>query len=196
MTPKKQIVSRFSLVCVLLMCIFVASATITLAQHPRRETLTPAEVDQVREAAIEPAERVKLFTKFADERANKIKDLTGRPKSMQRAQRLDDALQDLTSLMDELGSNLDVYSDRHSDIRKGLKPLSEAMPRWLGILRALPGEPAFDLARKEAIESQEDLADQATRLMHEQDDYFATHKDEKGQERNDPLIQEKDKPKP
>jgi hypothetical protein len=58
-------------------------------------------------------------------------------------------------------------------------------------LRTLAGEPGFDLSRKEAIESGEELADQATRLLREQEDYFAIHKDEKGQERNDPALQGK-----
>jgi hypothetical protein len=84
-----------------------------------------------------------------------------------------------------MGSNLDQYSDRHSDIRKALKPLSEAVPRWVNILRTLPGESGFDLARKEAIESGEELADQSNRLLREQIEYFAIHKDEKDQERND-----------
>jgi hypothetical protein len=88
--------------------------------------------------------------------------------------------------MDELGSNLDVYSDRHADIRKALKPLSDSTERWLGILRTLPGEPGFDLARKEAIESGEDLADQAKRLLSEQTDYFNLHKDEQGQDQAEP----------
>jgi hypothetical protein len=90
--------------------------------------------------------------------------------------------------MDEMGSNLDQYSDRHSDIRKALKALTDDTPRWLNILRVLPGESGFDLARKEAIESGEELADQATRLLHEQNDYFATHKDERNQERNDDNV--------
>ena len=51
--------------------------------------------------------------------------------------RLDGELQDLTALMDELGTNLDVYSDRKADIRKALKALNDAAPRWLGILRTL-----------------------------------------------------------
>jgi hypothetical protein len=158
------------------------------AQHVRTAALTEKEAEAVREASVLPEERVKLFTKFLEERADKIKDLTGRPRSAQRVLKLDDTLQDFTLLMDEMGSNLDQYSDRHSDIRKPLKQLTEATPRWLNILRVLPGENGFDLARKEAIESGEELADQATRLLHEQNDYFATHKDEKGQERNDDQV--------
>ena len=89
------------------------------------------------------------------------KALTNRAKSDARSNRLNDALQDFTALMDELGDNLDAFSDRKADIRKSLKALADATPRWQGILRALAGEPGFDLARKEAIESGEDLSDQA-----------------------------------
>ena len=169
----------------LLTLLLLMGSRVLPAQHVRTAHLTPTEIEEVRESAVYPVERVKLYTKYLEERAAKIKDLTGRPKSGTRVLKLDDALQDFTALMDETGSNLDQYSDRHSDIRKALKPLTEAAPKWLSILRTLPGESGFDLARKEAIESGEELADQAVRLLKEQDDYFATHKDEKGQERND-----------
>jgi hypothetical protein len=53
-------------------------------------------------------------------------------------------------------------------------------------LRALAGEPGFSLARKEAIESSEDLSDQAKRLLQEQTDYFKLHPDEAGQDRAEP----------
>jgi hypothetical protein len=88
--------------------------------------------------------------------------------------------------MDELGSNLDTYTDRKADVRKSLKPLNEAAQRWMGILRALAGEPGFDLERKEAIESCEELSDQAKRLLEEQTAYFNLHKDEAGQDRAEP----------
>jgi len=157
-----------------------------LAQKDKREPLTEAQVEQIREAGVFPDDRVGLYTKFIEEHAATIKGLTARGKSGSRAQRLDGELQDLTSLMDELGTNLDVYSDRKADIRKALKGLNDAAPRWLGILRTLAGEPGFELSRKEAIESVEDLADQAKRLLTEQTDYFNAHKDEQGQERAEP----------
>jgi hypothetical protein len=177
------------------LAIGVTGAKLLPAQNIKTAKLSEAEVELVREAAVFPVERVKLYTKFLEERAAKIKDLTNRPKSAQRVLKLDATLQDFTLLLDEMGSNLDQYTDRHSDIRKGLAPLNEATPRWLNILRTLPGESGFDLARKEAIEAGEELADQAKRLLKEQDEYFATHKDEKNQERNDDQ-QKSDEPKP
>jgi len=172
-----------------LLCLVLASPLLAqplFGQKEKREPLTGAEVEQIREAGIYPTDRVNLYTKFLNEHADTIKGLTNRGKSASRSKRLDDELQDFTALMDELGSNLDVYSDRHADIRKSLKPLTEATERWLGILRALAGESGFDLARKEAIESGEDLADQAKRLLAEQTEYFNLHKDEQGQDRAEP----------
>ena len=168
----------------LLFAAFSFPAAVT-AQGPRTARLSEKEIEDVREAAVFPVQRVMLYTQFIEERSKKIKDLTGRPKSSARVLKMDDTLQDFTALMDEMASNLDQYSDRHSDIRKPLKALTEATPRWMSILRAVPGEPGFDLSRKEAIESGDELTEQVKRLLSEQDAYFLAHKEEKGQERND-----------
>jgi hypothetical protein len=156
------------------------------AQKEKREPLTEAQIDKIREAGIDPNERVKLYTGFVEEHVSKINGLMNRKQSPARAKHLDDELQDLAALMDELGTNLDTYSERHADIRASLKPLPEAAQHWLTTLKALAGEPEFDLSRKEAIESGEDLADQASRLLREQTDYFNVHKDERGQDRAEP----------
>jgi hypothetical protein len=155
-------------------------------QKEKREPLTGPEIEEIREAGIDPNGRVSIYTRILNEHAEKIKGLTNRAKSDARARRLDNELQDFTVLMDELGSNLDLYSDRKADIRKALKPLTDASQHWLGLLRGLAGEPGFDLSRKEAIESAEDLADEATRLENEQTEYFNLHKDERGQDRAEP----------
>jgi hypothetical protein len=172
--------------CVLIITLSCLSTAPLPAQKEKREPLTAPQIEEIREAGIYPDDRVNLYTKFINEHADTIKGLTSRGKSPSRAQHLDNELQDFTALMDELGTNLDVYSERKSDIRKALKALNESTPRWLGILRALAGEPGFDVARKEAIESGEDLADQAKRLLTEQTDYFAQHKDQQGQDRAEP----------
>jgi hypothetical protein len=157
-----------------------------LAQKEQRQPLTEAQVEQIREAGIYPDDRIKLYTKFLDEHVDAIKGLTPRGHSSARAKRLDNELQDLTALMDELGSNLDQYGERKADLRKSLKPLTESTQRWLDVLNALQSEPGFDLSRKEAIDSGKDLADQSKELLKEQTDYFNAHKDEKGQERAEP----------
>jgi hypothetical protein len=165
------------------------SATGAVAQKDHHDPLTEAQVEKIREAGIDPNERIKLYTEFLNDHVNAVKGLTNRGKSDARARRLDNELQDVATLMDELGSNLDEYSDRHSDIRTALKILSDESQHWLITIKALAGETPFDLSRKEAIEAGEDLTDQAQRLLREQTDYFALHKDEKGQERAEPKTQ-------
>jgi hypothetical protein len=175
--------SRFRLAVLVSLLLLAGGAA---AQKEKRQTLSEAQIEKIREAGIYPDQRISLYTQFLDERADTIKGLTNRGKSAARAQRLDNELQDFTTLMDELGSNLDQYSERKADMRLSLKKLNDEAPKWQMILKALPGEPGFDVARKEALEAWDDLADQAKRLLTEQTEYFALHKDEKGQERAEP----------
>ena len=161
-----------------------------LAQKQQHDVLTEAQVEKIREAGVYPNDRIKLYTEFLNDHVNTVKSLTNRRPSDARAQHLDRELQDVADLMDEIGSNLDEYSDRHADIRGALKTLADESQHWLSTLKALAGEQPFDLSRKEAIEAGEDLTDQAQRLLREQTDYFALHKDEKGQERAEPKPQQ------
>lgn len=159
------------------------------AQKNHHDPLNEAQVEKIREAGIDPNERVKLYTQYVNDHVNAVKALTNRGKSDARAHRLDQELQDVATLMDELGSNLDEYSERHADMRPALKTLAEQSQQWLRTLRALAGENEFDLSRKEAIEAGQDVADQAQRLFTEQTTYFDAHKDERGQERAEPKPQ-------
>ena len=179
-----RVMRRFRSIFPVLLCLLIAGQI--PAQKEQRQPLTEAQIEKIREAGIYPDQRIELYTQFLNEHAETIKSLTNRRQSVARGKRIDDELLDLTALMDEVGSNLDQYSDRKADLRPSLKKLNEALPRWLGILRTLAGEPYFDEARKEAIEAGEDLAGDAKRLQDEQTAYFDEHKDEKGQERAEP----------
>lgn len=159
------------------------------AQKEHRQPLNEKQIDEIREAGIDPDARIKLYTQFVGEKVDAIKGLTPRIHSGARTRRLDDELQDLAALMDELGANLDQYGERKADMRKSLKTLSDSTKQWQETLNALPSEPEFDLSRKEAIDSEKDLGDQAAQLLKEQTEYFAAHKDEKGQERAEPKPQ-------
>lgn len=176
-------------VAVICLVVVSFSTSISFAQKNHNDPLTEAQVEKIREAGIDPNERIKLYTEFLNEHVSSVKSLTNRGKSDARAHRLDGELQNVTTLMDELGSNLDTYSDRHADMRGALKLLADESQRWLTTLKALAGEPQFDLSRKEAIEAGQDLTDQAQRLYREENEYFALHKDERGQERAEPKPQ-------
>jgi ABC-type transporter Mla subunit MlaD len=156
------------------------------AQKERREPLNEKQIEEVREAGAFPDQRIGLYTKYLNERAETLKALAKRAKGAARSHRLNEELLDFTALMDELGSNLDQYGDRKADLRKALKKLNEDAPQWLEMLHALPSEAGFDLAQKEAVESCRDLAEEASAMLKQQTDYFAVHKDESGQEREEP----------
>ncbi|HEV2471155.1 MAG TPA: hypothetical protein VGS41_00710 [Chthonomonadales bacterium] len=170
----------------MLILMFVGGLAPMLAQRQQRQTLTEPQVEAIREAGIDPDLRVKLYTKFIDEDVDGIKALASRTRSAARARRMDDELEALADLMDELGSNLDQYGGRKADMRKSLKPLTEATQRWLEVLHSIPTEPGFDVALKDAIGSRQDLADQANQLLSEQTEYFKLHKDQSGQDRVEP----------
>ncbi|MGA8041267.1 MAG: hypothetical protein WCA37_00550 [Terracidiphilus sp.] len=156
------------------------------AQQGRHDPLTPQQVDQIREAGIDPNNRILLYTKFVNEHVDTVRDLLKEGLSTSRAQKMDDELQMVTALADELGSNLDQYGARKADLRRALKKLNEDAPKWMDAIRALPAHPAFDLSRKEALESGQDLRDEAAEMLTEQTAYFKEHKEEKGQERAEP----------
>jgi hypothetical protein len=156
------------------------------SQQQKREPLTEKQQDEIEEAGIDPVGRVNLYVKFLNDYSDTIKGLIPRAKSAARIRRIDGELLDFSALMDELGDNLDLFSERKADLRKSLKGLSESIQRWQGVLRDLPSEPGFELSLKEAIDSVNDLADQTKEITADQEAYFKAHPDEKGQDRAEP----------
>ena len=167
-----------------LVCLLLAAPL--AAQQQKREPLTEKQQDQIAEAGIDPVARVNLYVKFLNEESDTVKGLIPRAKSSARLRRIDGELQDFAALMDELGDNLDVYSERKADIRKSLKGLNESIAHWQQVLRDLPSESGFELSLKEAVDSSNDLAAQAKQITADQEAYFKAHPKEKGQDRYEP----------
>lgn len=114
------------------------------ASARRRDPLTEAEADQLREVATEPYKRLKLFIKFTEARLVAIDQVRVDPKLAQgRGKQVHDLLEDFTALMDEINDNLDQYQarplnkDDRKDFKKGLKELIEADERFDLKLRTL-----------------------------------------------------------
>ncbi len=156
------------------------------AQRQRREPLTEKQQDEIAEAGINPVARVNLYIRFLNEYSDTIKGLIPRAHTSARVFRMDDTLQDFAALMDELGDNLDMYSDRKADIRKSLKGLNDSIADWQKVLQSVPSESGFELSLKDAIASASDLAGQAKQLTADQEAYFKAHPKEKGQDRWEP----------
>jgi hypothetical protein len=110
---------------------------VTVAAAQRRDPLTGPEIDQLRDTAAEPNQRLKLYVKFARERLATLEQMRSDPKVTNRGQETHDRLQDFVSLYDELDDNVDTYAGRKDDIRKALKEVIEADTEFQAKLRAL-----------------------------------------------------------
>ena len=103
----------------------------------RRDPLNPLEEDQLRDAAQDPAERLKLYIVFARTRLTSLEQMRADPKVTDRAQQTRDRLQNFLDVYDELNDNLDTFVERKVDLRKPLKAVIEADTEFQAKLRAL-----------------------------------------------------------
>jgi hypothetical protein len=150
---------------------------VALPLHAQRgdSALSEGEIEQLREAAYIPNDRVLIFIKLLDVRNKAIQELYAHPRKPGREQDTHDLLEQFTSIADELDDNLDDYGPRHSDIRKALPKLLEATERWSSNLKQPPDNSVYDLSRKLALESIRDIREEATRLIEEQKAWFLAH---------------------
>ena len=108
-----------------LVCLLLVSMT-AFAQRQRRDPLTDLEIDKVRDSALDPDVRLKLYVEFARARLDKLEKARADAKGTDRDNQIKDSLQDFIDIYDELDDNVDTFADRDDDIRKPLKPVIEA----------------------------------------------------------------------
>jgi hypothetical protein len=108
-----------------------------LSAQRRRDPLNPLEIDQLRDAMLDPDERLKLYVKFSSDRMTKLEQMRSDPKTTDRAHQTHDMLEDFLGVYDELNDNIDMYVGRKNDIRKPLKLIIEADTEFQSKLRAL-----------------------------------------------------------
>ena len=109
----------------------------TVWAQRRRDPLNPNEADLLRDAAQEPAARLKLYIQFARTRLASLEQMRADPKTTDRAQQTHDLLQDFLDVYDEMDDNIDTFVERKSDLRKPLKAIVEADNEFQAKLRAL-----------------------------------------------------------
>jgi hypothetical protein len=150
---------------------------LTLPIHAQRadSALSEGEIEQLREAAYFPTDRVFVFIKLLDTRNKAIQDLFAHPRKPGREEDTHDLLEQFTSIADELNDNLDDYGPHHRDIRKALPKLLDATERWASNLKQPPNNAAYDLSRKLALEAIRDIREEATHLVEDQKTWFAAH---------------------
>ncbi len=109
----------------------------TVWAQRRRDPLNPLEADQLRDAAQEPAARLKLYILFARTRLASLEQVRADPKVADRGKQTHDRLQDFLDVYDEMNDNIDTFVERKSDLRKPLKAVIEADIEFQAKLRAL-----------------------------------------------------------
>jgi hypothetical protein len=166
-------------------------AIVALGASPgRRDPLTDAETEQLREVATEAAPRLKLYIKFARARMVAIEQMRADPKfAAERGKRIHDLLEDLGQIIDEMDNNITTYDKQRADLRKPLKEVIEADTEFQGKLRALKEAPASDptatkdqrdysFVLDDTTESVNASAETAREVLDAQNEAFAKAKEE------------------
>jgi len=160
-------------------CFLLCVAGVSAPQR-RSDPLTQAEIDQLRDTAVEPELRMKLYVQFARARLVSVEQMRSDPKVTDRPQQTHHMLEDFLAVYDELNDNLDNFEDRKSDLRKALKAVIEGDTEFQAKLRALQddarssreeaGEYRFILSN--AIESVDSNTEDHRKLLAEQEEIW------------------------
>ncbi|MBZ5547594.1 MAG: hypothetical protein LAO22_06465 [Acidobacteriia bacterium] len=163
------------------LCLFLA---LPLYAQRRHDPLNPAEVDQLRDAMLEPDTRLKLYVKFTRDRMTALEQMRANPKTTDRPRQTHDLLEDFLAVYDELNDNIDMYVGRKNDIRKPLKLIIEADTEFQSKLRALKDSANTDAAEAKqyefiltnAIDTVDSSADEHRKAVAEVEEYVKRKK--------------------
>jgi len=155
----------------------------------KNDPLNPLEIDQLRDAMLDPEERLKLYVKFARDRMAKLEEMHSNPKTTERGLRTHDMLQDFLTLYDELNDNIDMYVGRKNDIRRPMKIVIEADTEFQAKLRALKDAASpnvaeakqFEFLLTDALDTVDTSADDHRKTLAEVEEYVKQQKKRKSQ---------------
>lgn len=158
-------------------------ATLALAQR-REDPLTNDEINQLRDTAVEPEQRMKLYVEFARARLVALEQMRANPKTTDRGRQTHKMLENFRVIYDELDDNLDNFEQRKSDLRKAMQVIMAADTEFQAKLRALkdaagakPEElKEYEIALSDAIETVDQSADDHRKLYADQIEYFKKKK--------------------
>jgi hypothetical protein len=146
----------------------------------RRDPLNPLEQDQLRDAAQEPADRLKLYIQFSRARLTSLEQMRADPKVTDRPQQTRERLQDFLDVYDELNDNIDTFVERKADLRKPLKAIIEADNEFQARLRALKSSAdakkdearQYDFLLTSVVETVDSSVQDHRQLLSEQEEAF------------------------
>jgi hypothetical protein len=170
---------RISLAC----CALLLLSSAARAQHTR-EPLTDPEIDQLRDTAMDPDLRLKLYVTFARARLVALEKARSDPKTTDRNVATHDGLQDFLDVYDELNENIDTYVGRKSDLRKVLKTVIDGDTEFQAKLRALRDDATskkeetqqYEFLLSNALETLDSSVQDHRALLSEQEEAFKKKK--------------------
>lgn len=155
----------------------IFTATPRLHAQDDDSSMSQKEIEDLRDAAYIPNDRIMTFVKILNTREQEIEDLLSKPRRPGFGQDMHDFIDQFAAIADEFNDNLDDYQSKHRDIRKSLPKLVSAIERWSTTLRAPTDDQAYNVVRKMALDSLKDMHDTATTMETEQAAYFKAHPD-------------------
>jgi hypothetical protein len=156
----------------------------SLSAQRRPDPLNPLEIDQLRDAMLDPFERLKLYVKFSRDRMTKLEQMRSGPKVSERGLKTHDMLEDFLAVYDELNDNIDMYVGRKDDIRKPLKAVIEADTEFQSKLRALKNSAntsaaeasQYEFVLADALDTVDSSADDHRKTFAQVDEYMKKKK--------------------
>jgi hypothetical protein len=121
----------------ILPALLILPLCLDLAAQRRHDPLNSLEIDQLRDAMLDPEIRLKLYVQFSRDRMTKLEQMRSDPKTTDRAHQTHDMLEDFLAVYNELNDNIEMYVGRKDDIRKPLKVVIEADTEFQSKLRAI-----------------------------------------------------------
>jgi hypothetical protein len=157
-----------------------------LSAERRRDPLNQEEINQLRDAMLDPSERLKLYVKFSRDRMIKLEQMRNDPKAQERALQTHDMLEDFLALYGELDDNIEMYVGRKEDLRKPLKLVIEADTEFQSKLRAIKSSASakgeetsqYEFVLTDAVDTVDSSADDHRKTLVEVEEYMK-HKKKK-----------------
>ena len=159
----------------------------SLQAQRRRDPLNPLEIDKLRDAMLDPDQRLKLYVQFSRDRMTKLEQMRSDPKTTDRGRQTHDMLEDFLAVYDELNDNIDMYVGRKDDIRKPLKIVIEADTEFQAKLRAIKNSAntsaaeasQYEFLLTDALDTVDSSADDHRKTVAEVEEYVKKKKKQK-----------------
>jgi hypothetical protein len=135
-------------------------------QHVKKDYLTDAEADKIRDAET-PSDRIKLFISFADDRLKKFQyELTRATPEARRSEILNGLLNAFSGCVDDAADQIEVAKDKQMNINGALKLMESKTKDYLAALEKIQesGGPQLDEYRdtlQDAIDGTKDALSDA-----------------------------------